>query len=240
MRLTTLVPIVALAFGAFNGPSNAGASSQPDAQERMAALKKSLGENQARLREYEWIETTRVLVKGEEKSRKQLRCYYGADGTLQKLPVASEPQAASSGRGRRGGGPLMKAVVEHKKEEMQDYMERAADLVHMYVPPDAARMKANKDAGKTVLRPLEQGRVRIELAGYLKPGDLLSMDVVTATSQIGALTVASYLTEPQDAVNLAVQFALLMDGTSYPAQSTLDAPAKNVRIVVSNSGYRLR
>ena len=42
----------------------------------------------------------------------------------------------------------------------------------------------------------------------------------------------------EDAVTLAVQFATLADGTSYTAQTTLDAKAKNVRVVTQNSGHR--
>jgi len=35
-------------------------------EEPVAALKQSLAENQARLRQYEWVETTAVSLKGEE------------------------------------------------------------------------------------------------------------------------------------------------------------------------------
>ena len=59
----------------------------PAPQERIAAIKQSLQESQARLRSYEWIETTVVSLKGEEKSRKQNRCYYGAEGKVQKVSV---------------------------------------------------------------------------------------------------------------------------------------------------------
>jgi hypothetical protein len=47
----------------------------------------------AALRTYEWMETTVVSMKGEEKSRKQNRCYYGADGKVEKVPVESAAQA---------------------------------------------------------------------------------------------------------------------------------------------------
>ena len=53
----------------------------------VAALKQNLAESQKRLRQYEWIETTAISLKGEEKSRKQQRVYYGADGKLTKVPL---------------------------------------------------------------------------------------------------------------------------------------------------------
>ena len=45
-----------------------------------AAVKQSLQQGLAKARGYEWIETTIISLKGEEKARKQNRCYYGADG----------------------------------------------------------------------------------------------------------------------------------------------------------------
>jgi hypothetical protein len=71
----------------------------PSPQERAAALKQSLLESHARLRQYEWIETTIISLKGEEKGRTQKHCSYGADDKLQKVPIGSpapaqEPAAA--------------------------------------------------------------------------------------------------------------------------------------------------
>ena len=55
---------------------------------------------------------------------------------------------------------------------------------------------------------------------------------------LSALSVATYLEKPEDAVTLAVRFGTLADGTSYTAQTTLDAKAKNIRVVIENSGHR--
>ena len=37
-------------------------------------------------------------------------------------------------------------IVENKKDEMQDYMERAVTLIHTYVPPSPAQIQKAKDA----------------------------------------------------------------------------------------------
>jgi hypothetical protein len=50
--------------------------------------------------------------------------------------------------------------------------------------------------------------------------------------------VVTYLEKPEDAVTLNVRFATLADGTSYTAQTALEAKAKNIRVVVENSGHR--
>ena len=208
----------------------------PSPDERIAALKQSLQDSQKRLRQYEWIETTVVSLKGEEKSRKQVRCYYGADGKIQKLPL-TEPAAEQRG-GRRGRGRVKQAIVENKKEELQDYMERAVSLVHHYVPPNPDDIDKAKQAGNVAVRPLPAGGVRLELTNYIKPDDRMGIDIDATANRLLAVNVASYLDDPADAVNLAVQFGALPDGTNYTAQTTLDATGKKVQVVIQNSGHR--
>jgi hypothetical protein len=55
---------------------------------------------------------------------------------------------------------------------------------------------------------------------------------------LSALSVATYLEKPEDTVTLNVKFGSLSDSTGYTAQTTLDAKAKNIRVVVENSGHR--
>jgi hypothetical protein len=180
-----------------------------------------------------------ITLKGEEKGRTQKRVYYGADGQLTKLPIGDAPAAAPAPAGRGGRGGRLKAkIVENKKDEMKDYMEQAVALVHRYVPPKPEDIQRAKEAGKVKAGPSGPGRARLEFADYLKPGDLLAVDVDAAANRLEAVTVASYLEKPDDKVALDVQFGALADGTSYTAQTTLDAAAKKIRVVIQNSGYR--
>lgn len=238
-RRHVVTPIAAtvalLGIAMFAGPLGAVEQTSPD--QRVAALKQSIQQSQARLHEYEWIETTTISLKGEEKGRKVMRCYYGADGKLEKLPVdggSAPPPQQSGGR----GGRLKQKIVENKKNEMQDYMERAAALVHQYVPPNPERIQAAKDAGKLTVRPAADGRVRIEFADYLLSGDRLGVDLDAAANRLLGLSVNTYLDKPEDAVTLNVGMGSLADGTSYSEQTTLDATAKNLRVVIQNAGYR--
>src|SRR5262245_48406341 len=68
----------------------------PSPQEQTAALKQSLAANQAALRQYAWIETTTVTVKGEVKKQEEKQCYYGADGKVQKTPIPGDSSSGSS------------------------------------------------------------------------------------------------------------------------------------------------
>jgi len=211
------------------------------AKDSVAALKQSLAQGQALIRKYEWVETTIISLKGEEKARKQNRVFYGADGKLQKTPIgeAAPPKEQASGRrGGRGGGKVKEQIVENKKEDMQEYMQKAVALVHQYLPPKPELIQAAKDAGRVTPQPQGDGRVKLEIAQYLQPGDKLSIDVDAAASHLLGVAVETYLEKKDDPVTLAVQMATLPDGAFYAAQTTLDAKAKNIRVVIQNSGYR--
>jgi hypothetical protein len=223
-----------------------GAQQQPVATagqpDPVAALKQSIAEGTKKLAQYEWVETTVIKLKGEEKARKLNRCYYGADAKVQKTPMDQPaPQATEQGggrRGRRGGGAVKQKVVENKKNEMQEYMTQAAALIHSYIPPAPAQIQAVKDGGRLTASPQPGGKLRLEMKQYLKPGDSLTIDLDTAANRLLGLGVNSYLDKPDEPVTLAVQMNTLPDGALYSAQTTLDAKAKNIEVVITNSGHK--
>jgi len=242
------IPLVLVAAAAISlGPgvraqepaAPAGAAGK---QDQIAALKKALADGQAKIRQYEWVETTIISMKGEEKARTQKRCYYGADGKVQKVAMesAAAPAKDSGGGGgrRRGGGKAKEKIIENKKEEISDYMKKAAGLIHQYVPPDPAKIQAAKEAGHVKVEPQAGGSARIAIADYLLPGDSLNIDLDPAANRLVGLAVNSYLDKADDAVTLVVQMANLPDGALYAAQTTLDAKAKNMTVVIQNGGHR--
>lgn len=219
-----VVGLAALALPAF--------AQQPTAAERAAMLKATMAASQAVLKQYEWIETTVVSLKGEEKSRKQERCYHGADGGVQKVELNSTPEPKSK-RGLRG------KIVEAKKEELTDYMKSAVALVKTYVPPSPASIQAAKDAGNVSIEVLDPGkRARLNFKNYEKPGDNLGVEVDLTSNRPLGLKVSTYLDDASDAVTLDVRMGQLGGGTVFPANVTLNAIAKKLTVAVENSGYR--
>jgi hypothetical protein len=216
----------------------AAAQQPPDAaagkKDHAAAVKESLQKSMAALRQYQWVETTVVSMKGEEKSRTQNNCFYGADGKVQKTPVAAPAQ--DEGKKKRG---VRGKVVENKKEEISDATKEAVGLVKQYVPPDPAKIQAAKAAGKlTVTPPDAQGNVQIVIKDYLKAGDSLTLAANAATDRIGGVTVATFTDKAKDAVGLKIAFGAFADGTVYPAKIQLDVAAQNLAVAIENSGYK--
>lgn len=206
---------------------------QPTLAERVAAMKDALMLSQKALRQYEWIETTVISVKGEQKSSVQQRCYYGADGALQKVPVTPPVQEKKPG-GIRG------RIAEKKKEEMTDAMKQAIALVKSYIPPDPAAIQRVHEAGNASLAILDPGqRVRLDFRNYRVPGDLLGVAMTLADNRLAGITVATFADAKQkEPVRLVVQMGKLEDGTSYAKETVLDVASQQLRLVVSNSGYR--
>ncbi len=203
----------------------------PTVEERVAAIKASLGSSKQNLKQYQWVETQVVNVKGEDKSSTENTCYYGLDGNLVKVPVAAAAEDDKK-RGVRG------KIVENKKEEMAEYMQAAVGLIKSYVPPDPGKIQAAKEAGKVSTTPSGDGkRVKIDIKDYEKPGDTLTLELDTATNQIIGLGVASYLADAKDAVTVNVTMGALPDGTQYPAKIALDGAAKELKVTVTNAGY---
>jgi hypothetical protein len=215
----------------------------PSPQEKIAALKASLAANQAELKQYSWVETTVISMKGEVKKQEQKQCYYGADGKVQKTPLAgAAPPAAKKDApargGRRGGGRVKEAVIENKVDDLKDYMERVAALVHEYVPPDPQKLQAAQAAGHLTVQPSPDGIVVLQAKDYAKPGDSLSIGFDSAM-KLSSYNTTSYVEKPkEDDVTLAVTFGKLVDGTAFPQQVLLDVKAKQIQVKVTNSGHK--
>jgi len=212
--------------------TQAGGGTGAELQQKVAAVKQSVAENQQKLHQYQWTETTQLTLKGDAKPQKQSRCQYGPDGTVQKTPIGAAAPPPS-------GGKMKQKIVEKKKEEMQDYMGQVKTLLAKYTPPDPQRIEQAVKAGNASLNPNPSGQtVGLVFKNYAQSGDQMTLSFDTATRKVSALNVNTYMDDPKDVVTLAVKMASLPDGTSYVQQSVLDATAKQLQVTTTNSNYQ--
>ena len=212
----------------------------PKTQEKVAAIKQSIEQNQAQLKQYSWVETTTISLKGEVKKTEQKSCMYGADGKVVKTAIAGAPQQQpqdSGGGGRRGGrgGKVKAKVIENKVEDLKEYMAEAAALIKQYVPPNPQTMQASLKAGKAAI---DKASGHVVFSDYAKPGDKVTLTFDSAAKKLSGFDVSTYLDKPQDTVTLKANFSRLEDGTSYMQESVLDVKAKNVVVKTTNGGYK--
>lgn len=212
-----------------------GAVTEPakgDLTARVTALKESLVKDRGALSHYEWVETTTILKDGEEKSKKQNRCYRGADGKPVKEPIGEQPEAKKKG-GLRG------KVVENKMEDIAAYMEASKKAIQQYIPPSPGRVQLAKDEGRISFDVLEPGkRVRLNIKGYMVPGDLLGLEVNPSTNKLLGIQVTTMVEGGKEPVTLQAAMGALEDGTGYPMKTTLDMKEKGITVIVENSGYK--
>jgi hypothetical protein len=201
-----------------------------DLQQKLAAAKQAAAENQQRLHQYQWVETTQLTLKGDPKDPTQNMCQYGPDGQVQKTPIGAPPPPPSGGR-------LKQRVVAKKKGEMQDYMDDVKNVLAMYVPPDPDKMQQAFQAGKVSLNPAG-GVVNLIFTNYAQPGDQMTLTFDPAAKRILSLSVNTYMGQTKDAVTLQVQMATLPDGTSYAQQTILNATAKQLVVTTTNANYQ--
>jgi hypothetical protein len=214
--------LVALVAGAQGPP--------PEVQQKLAAVKEAVAANQAALRKYQWTEHTAISLKGEVKSTKDEMCRYGPDGKVQKTELSPPPPQGSK-RGLKG------KIVEKKKDELEDYMQRAVSLVKDYVPPNPQNLEQAFQSGNAMVGEAGPGMVQVQIKNYWKMGDALTLTFNSAAKVLTAVTVNTYLDE-KDPITLQVNFQTLPDGTNYAATTTLDAPGKKVGVQVQSSNYQ--
>ena len=209
-----------------------GAAAGAELQQKVAAVKQSVAENQQRLHQYQWKETTQLTLKGDAKPPSQAACQYGPDGKVQKTPLGPPPAPPSGGR-------MKQKVIANKKEEMKDYMGQVKVLLAKYVPPDPQSMQQAFQSGKASLNPnASSGVAQIVFKDYALAGDQMALSFDTAAKKITSVKVNTYLDDPKDVVTLAIQFASLPDSTNYVQQTVLDATAKKLVVTTTNSDYK--
>lgn len=212
--------------------AQSGAMGKQMLQEKLASVKASASENQRKLHQYTWTETSVITVNGDQKPAKEYQCSYGPDGKVQKMQLGG-----STGSAESGGGRFRRRIVEKKTAEMKDYMQQVGHVIALYMPPNPQKMQQAFQDHKVSMSRAE-GAADLVFRDYALPGDSMTLDFDTASKRIRSLTVHTYLDTPHDPVSLRVEFATLPDGTNYPRRTTLDAQAKQIGVVNTNSNYR--
>lgn len=208
-----------------------GGMAQGLMKEKLASIKVSVAENQQKLNRYTWTETSVITVNGREMPPKESICSYGPDGKIQKVPVGGADTTSES-----HGGRIMQRIAEKKKADMTDYMQQVGQVIALYVQPDPQKMQQSFEAKKVSFQ-LDNGQADLVFKDYAQHGDSMTIDFDTASRKIRTLKVNTWLDSPQDGVTLVVDFATLPDGTNHPSRTTLDAQAKGIHVVSTESNY---
>jgi hypothetical protein len=224
IAVTLLLGLPALTF------AQMGSGSSDELQQKLMAMKQAAAANKQRLMQYQWVETSQITLKGEQKPEKVYQCSY-AGGQIQKIPMGAQPQPQQQ-RGLRG------RIVEKKTDEMKEYMQQVQSLLAMYVPPNAELMQqAFQKKNVSLDKNMGSSGVQLIFKNYAKNGDQMTVGFNPATKKITTVNVNTYMDNPQDAVTLSVQMASLPDGTNYAQQTVLNATAKQIQVTTTSTNF---
>jgi hypothetical protein len=227
---TTLPVLLALLSGAaFIRPANA---QNPELQQRVADIKQSMAKNKQALVQYTWNEQVTISLKGEEKKQEHFQVRLGPDLQPQKTSLDPPPDPPSGGR-------LKKRIVEKKTEEYKEYADQMKVLAQQYVPPDKDLLERARAQGNITLGPGgAPNEIQLIIHNYLKAGDSMTLFFDKAQKELVRLQIASYMDDPKDAMNLAVQFSRLPDGTNHVSNLVIDGVSKQLNIAIQNANYQ--
>ena len=212
----------------------------PDVQQKVADLKAAMAKNKQALAQYTWVETDTISLKGEQKKQDQYQVTLGPDGKPPKTPMGQPaPPAQPASSGRRGGR-VKEHVVEKKTGEYKEYAESIKALIQQYVPPDKDALEQAKQKGNISASPEAgtPGQFKLVITNYIKQGDNMTLVVDKTTKALISLSIATYLSDPKDAVNVTVQFAAIPGGPNHVASQTINGVSKQLTIAVQNSNYQ--
>jgi hypothetical protein len=201
-------------------------------QARIQEIKIASAANKQALAHYNWQESQTISIKGEVKKQQLFLVSIGPDGQQQKSPINAQPAQAS-------GGPLKRHIVAKKTAEFQDYGDQIADLARQYTQPDPNRLQQAYAQGNISMQlGGPQDSVTLTIKNYIKPNDQVTLVFNKQTKSIQSLRVASYLTDPTDAVTIQAQFAKLPDGTNHVTGTQINGVSKQLTVVTQNSNYQ--
>jgi hypothetical protein len=216
------------------------AQDKGELQARVAELKESSARNKEALAQYTWQETVKIILKGEEKKTEHFEVRQGPDGKPIKTSLDPAAPAAPQQSGGGRGGRLKQHVVEKKKEEFKEYAEQMKELAGHYLPPNKEAIQAAFEKGNISLVPSDAtpGEVKLVIKDYYKPGDSVTMRFDKNQKQLMGISIATWMDDPKDAMNLSVGFGRLPDGTNHIATTTIEGVSKQLTVNTTNSDYR--
>lgn len=203
-------------------------------QERLALVKQAVAQNKQALAQYTWVEQVTISLKGEQKKQEHFQVHLGPDGKPQKTSL--DPPPAPPEHERR----LKKHIVEKKTEEYKDYADQIKGLIQQYVPPEKDLIEQARQNGNIMVGPAagSPGEYRLVLSNYVKQGDNMTLVIDKSQKDLASLSIATYLNDPSDAVNVTVQFARVPNGPNHVSAETINGVSKQLTIAIQNSNYQ--
>jgi hypothetical protein len=210
-----------------------GNAQNPQLVQKVEEVKQAAAANKRALAGYTWQEQQVISLKGEVKKTVSYQVSVGPDGQQQKIELGSTSAPPPS------GGRLKQRIVAKKTNEFQQYGQDVAGLVKQYAPPDPQLLQRAYALGNISIQlGGAPGTVTLVIKNYIKPGDSMTLVFNEASKLIQSLQIATYLTDPKDAVTAAAQFSRLPAGVNYVSNVLVNGVSKQMTVALKNFNYQ--
>ncbi|HET7000872.1 MAG TPA: hypothetical protein VFI33_06175 [Puia sp.] len=183
--------------------------------------------NRKQLASYVWTRTIQVFVDGTLKNTIVSSISIGPDGKMVTTAVSSTPTDPPPTRGIRGD------IARKKMAEMKTYIDNAMKTTASYIYLSTGKMVDYFNAAS-----ISQSGNTITVVGsnVNQTDDQLTMKVATGTYAYISQSFASTVTGG-DAITGNCNYKTFSNGLTAFNSGELDLPAKNMKLMVSNTGY---
>ncbi|MGD0646526.1 MAG: hypothetical protein ABR971_00945 [Acidobacteriaceae bacterium] len=210
-----------------------GNAQNPQLVQKVEEVKQAAAANKRALAGYTWQEQQVISLKGEVKKTVSYQVSVGPDGQQQKIELGSTSAPPPS------GGRLKQRIVAKKTNEFQQYGQDVAGLVKQYAPPDPQLLQRAYALGNISIQlGGAPGTVTLVIKNYIKPGDSMTLVFNEASKLIQSLQIATYLTDPKDAVTAAARFSRLPAGVNYVSNVLVNGVSKQMTVALKNFNYQ--
>ena len=201
-------------------------SAQTDKTKLSLQVSDAAKANRAQLANYVWTRTVQVFLNGELKNTIVSSLSIGPDGKIVTTAVSATPTSEPPG-GIRGN------IAKKKIAEMKTYVDDAITVSAGYLYLSPGKMLDFFNAAG-----ISQSAQTITVSGsnVNKPNDQLVLNLTAGTLAYISQTFKSTVTNG-DAIAGQVNYKTFSNGLTAIDNSTLDLPAKNVKLIISNSNY---
>jgi hypothetical protein len=183
--------------------------------------------NRKQLAGYVWTRTVQIFISGELKNTIVSSLSIGPDGKMVTTAVSSTPTSAPPTRGIRG------AVAKNKIDDLETYIDEALKISMGYLYMSAGKMVDFFNA-----------------AGISESGNTITVsgsNVNQTNDQVNLLVNSGNLAfinesfksamSSGDAIAGTVNYKTFDNGLTAIDNAALDLPAKNLKLMISNSNY---
>src|SRR5882757_7125529 len=183
--------------------------------------------NRKQLSAYVWTRTVQVFISGELKNTIVSSLSIGPDGKMVTTAVSSTPTSAPPTRGIRG------AVAKNKIDDLKTYIDEALKISMGYLYMSTGKMVDFFNAAG-----ISQSGNTITVSGsnVNQPNDQVALLLNSSTLAFISETFKSAMSSG-DAIAGTVNYKTFDNGLTAIDNAALDLPAKNLKLMISNSNY---